>query len=722
MKNIFFLSFFLFFQSILFSQDRNSVVICWDSSISISTSEIESNIAVLKEYFFQHPNVDVELIVFSNTVQLRETHQILDGEWSNLQTSLAEVIYDGGTSYDFLTDAKIESDEVLIFTDGLENLSETTFNIDSSVKIYCGSKNCVRTLLTKVGPFVNIINTDSRSSSTTKFLQERRTVKGYVLNEYGALSDALVFNKTTGEKATTSIVGEYILNVDSEDIIQIQVEGYQPFERRARDISKQLTLEVNENNLLNEVIIKGEKLETENLVLIGDRTVDKKKLGYDVKTIDADDIASTNNNLGTAIKGKVAGVHVGYNNDISATIIRGYNSFLGNSHPLMIIDGVTLPRSQLDIDARGTVSGGGALDVIDPNNIKSISVLKGLAATNRYGAEGNSGVILITTKTGSFSKNEEKSDQILGTTRTYDGTTTTNSADFHDDFFNKVKDAKNIEVAYDIYLSERAGRKDDYEFYLAAARYFKDWNNPILTRRILSNSVEVANDDTDALRSIVFVYEEFGFYDSGIAILINLLKKDEKSVQTLRNLALSYERNGEIEKSFEKHLDVQKIVNEYPAKYFGLEETLTAEFKSFVTRNKSKLELSTVDPIFRKSFSLYKRVVFEWNKTGAQFSLQIVNPQNRYHTWSHTDREEPTRLKKEKDQDYRLEEFFLTISDSGKWIFNLENLGNITDSKDSLYFKISVYTNFGTINESIVTKVVKMTELNNSINVLNLKI
>jgi TonB-linked SusC/RagA family outer membrane protein len=135
---------------------------------------------------------------------------------------------------------------------------------------------------------------------------------------------------------------------------------------------------------------------------------DKKALGYSVTSVGANDLAAKpQNDVARILQGKVPGVAItptgGTSGSATNIQIRGYSSISGNTQPLFVVDGVPFNSST---NAGSDFSSGGAaaatsrfLD-LDPNNIQSLSVLKGLAATVLYGDQGRNGVVLITTKSG----------------------------------------------------------------------------------------------------------------------------------------------------------------------------------------------------------------------------------------------------------------------------------------------------------------------------------
>ena len=134
---------------------------------------------------------------------------------------------------------------------------------------------------------------------------------------------------------------------------------------------------------------------------------EKKALGYAVQDVKADELTKgANSYLAGALQGKVSGLVIkpssGMPGASSQITIRGARSFTGDNSPLYVVDGMPI-ASAADIDTEASVSGADyanrAVD-IDPNDIESINVLKGQAASALYGIRASNGVIVITTKSG----------------------------------------------------------------------------------------------------------------------------------------------------------------------------------------------------------------------------------------------------------------------------------------------------------------------------------
>ena len=138
---------------------------------------------------------------------------------------------------------------------------------------------------------------------------------------------------------------------------------------------------------------------------------EKKALGYAVQDVKGEKLTqAANSNLAGALQGKVSGLDIkpssGMPGASSQITIRGARSFSGDNTPLYVIDGMPVtstPDVDTDLQNNGSVSGtdfaNRAVD-IDPNDIESINILKGQAASALYGIRASNGVIVITTKSG----------------------------------------------------------------------------------------------------------------------------------------------------------------------------------------------------------------------------------------------------------------------------------------------------------------------------------
>ncbi|GAF05064.1 SusC/RagA family TonB-linked outer membrane protein [Saccharicrinis fermentans] len=138
----------------------------------------------------------------------------------------------------------------------------------------------------------------------------------------------------------------------------------------------------------------------------------EKTLGYAATTVNNEElIKARNTNVSSSLSGKVAGVQVQTNSSdpgaASSVVIRGFSSINGSNQPLYVVDGIPLQSSTLnlnELDKSGQAVSTSGLSNVSADDIESMTVLKGAAATALYGSRASNGVIIITTKTGKKGK------------------------------------------------------------------------------------------------------------------------------------------------------------------------------------------------------------------------------------------------------------------------------------------------------------------------------
>lgn len=219
-------------------------------------------------------------------------------------------------------------------------------------------------------------------------------ISGKVIDENGqGLPGATVVVKGLSSGTTSDLDGNYKLTAPEDGIIVISYVGYvtQEIATGGRsEINIEMTPDAQQ---LSEIVVTAFGIERE-----------KKALGYSVQEVNGDELVEAREiNVANSLKGKVAGVFVnsssGGPGGSSFVQIRGSSSLGGDNQPLYVVDGIPISNdnlNQTNIFA-GRDFGDGIKD-INPDDIASISVLKGPSAAALYGSRGANGVILITTK------------------------------------------------------------------------------------------------------------------------------------------------------------------------------------------------------------------------------------------------------------------------------------------------------------------------------------
>ncbi|WP_165958168.1 SusC/RagA family TonB-linked outer membrane protein [Segetibacter sp. 3557_3] len=167
---------------------------------------------------------------------------------------------------------------------------------------------------------------------------------------------------------------------------------------------QQTAVKVGANERLSVVMTEENKSLAEVVVTSFGIKKDRKTLGYGVSQVTAEEVRrAPTPDITNALTGKIAGVQVsgtGGGFSSSNIIIRGFSTFTGSNQPLMVVDGVPIDNSGGNNSVNSGVANSNRASDINPEDIETINVLKGAAATVLYGSRAASGAILITTKRG----------------------------------------------------------------------------------------------------------------------------------------------------------------------------------------------------------------------------------------------------------------------------------------------------------------------------------
>lgn len=228
--------------------------------------------------------------------------------------------------------------------------------------------------------------------------QAQRTITGNVSDEDGnPLIGATILAVGTTSGTATDIDGSYSLSLpEGVTAIRASYTGYtdQTIDLGAENVVDiVMTYDVMQ---INEVVVTASGIERQ-----------RKDLGYSISTIGGDELTvARENNVINSLQGKTSGVQIsnqsGNLGGSTKILIRGINSLSGNNNPLWVVDGV--PIFDTNIQTGSLITGG--FDVgnraqdINPDDIESISILKGAAAAALYGSRAANGAIIVTTKRG----------------------------------------------------------------------------------------------------------------------------------------------------------------------------------------------------------------------------------------------------------------------------------------------------------------------------------
>ena len=232
---------------------------------------------------------------------------------------------------------------------------------------------------------------------------DNSTVRGRVVDVSGEPLIGATIREKGGTRGTvTDIEGNFILSVPDSAVLQVSVVGYESIEVSVGG-RKTLEIQLRENTvMLDNVIITALGLEKK-----------EASLAYSIQKVKGEELTRMKEvNMITALAGKAAGVQINKNSSgiggSAKVSLRGIRSASGDNQPLYVIDGVpmlNIGTEQAYSAIGGTANagnrdGGDGISNLNPEDVESISILKGAPAAALYGSQAANGVILITTKKG----------------------------------------------------------------------------------------------------------------------------------------------------------------------------------------------------------------------------------------------------------------------------------------------------------------------------------
>jgi len=243
---------------------------------------------------------------------------------------------------------------------------------------------------------------------------QRLVIRGQVRNVQGeVMLGVSVRGLKDGINTITDANGQFSITLSSPQLLQLSYVGYQ---RQEINVKRSETLDITlqlADQYISEVVVTALGIKRERRVL-----------GYAMEEVPTEEMQKTKDvNMINSLAGKVAGLIIDQTasgpSGSTRVLLRGYTEMAGNNQPLYVVDGV--PLDNTNFSSAGQFGGfdlGDGISSINPDDIESISVLKGPAASALYGSRAGHGVILITTKKGS--KSNKKWTIELNSTNTID--------------------------------------------------------------------------------------------------------------------------------------------------------------------------------------------------------------------------------------------------------------------------------------------------------------
>ena len=690
------------------------ITLYWDTSLSLKNRKLIKEFELLTRYLKKLKTAKVEVIKFNNRVSKAQIFQIEKGKSKALLEYLKNTSYDGTSDYkDILKGNNFNAEIILLFTDGKTVFSQLEPEIYVPVfainSLYdANDLQLQKTAFYADGHYINL-NTTSVQLGLNYMLKEvedkvvyannsnrlyKGDVKGKVFSVSEAIHGATIRVQNTFIEAQSDINGFFDIDAKQGDTLVVNFLGMQEKKVEVPRSKNIYILMKPDGELLKEVILTGGSKKNESIET-GYGKRNKDAIGFSVRTITSKDIKPHYNTLADVIRGQFAGIQVvGLDPNFPKFIIRGSGSFNNVAYAVFDIDGMIYTENP---------------PYIDPQNIETITILKSLAATNRYGTLGGGGVIKIMTKliTGSKEKTNVDTALVKGNDYIENNVQLIGSLDKTPSYLRQLDSATTYNNALAVYSKHKKQRNVwSVPYYFDVSNYFMKWDRDFAFT-ILSNIASVAFNNPKALKALAYKFEELGKYNYAKSIYERIAVLRPNDEQSYRDLALIYKTTGDYKNAM--LLYKQMLTNTIKGVDIkGLLKPIESELKQLLALHRSKVNYNDLPADFLKAnFKYDLRIVFDWNDPSTEFEIQFVNPQRKYYTWSHTQFENKDRLLDEINYGYNTEEYIIDNANSGEWIINIKSFSK-EDLLNPTFLKYTVFKNYGLANETKEVKVIKL--------------
>jgi len=545
------------------------------------------------------------------------------------------------------------------------------------------------------------LNTIVRNTNTTVINEDVRPIEGSFLlsgvvsDDSGTLPGVSVILKSKSTGTETDFDGKFSLNAKQGDIIQFAFIGMKTLEAVVQNSNMNIRMQAMSENL-EEIVVSALGVKREY-----------KSVGFSVQSISKNEISNAgSSNISNILAGKVSGVQVSSSPGLAGVSpnirIRGTHSVNGNNKPLFIIDGVPMVEGE---------SFGDMLD-ISPEDIKSISVLKGLSGAVLYGSRAANGVVVIDTKRGNFQQsNNQYNSTIRKHLNKYKGLLKVSNSNSNISYLAAYKNLSTMGAYYDFYLTQRDSFIEHPAYFIDLYDLFKVKGYDKLAMRILSNIVEIDIDNYEQLKVFAYKMEAENNLRLASYIYEKILDLRPEDTQSSRDLALVYAKmnNYKAASILLRNIVSDEIYKNSNRRNFrGVNEIASRELDNIIANSSIELDIIK-DKKTKKDEKFDLRVVIDWNHNDTDIDLHVVDPNREECYYSHNTTAIGGKLSQDLTQGFGPEEFTLRNAISGNYYVKVNYYGDRYQKLENpTFLKVTIFKNYGKPNQSQEIKVIRL--------------
>ncbi len=468
-----------------------------------------------------------------------------------------------------------------------------------------------------------------------------RVIQGHVYDPLGEpLIGASIHVKGSTIGTISDVDGSYEIRVGENDILVIRYTGYN---------SKEVPIN---SNFQGDVIINEAIAHLDEVVVSG-------------------------------LRGRaVAGVQVQHS-IASSIVIRGNSSVRIGSNPLYIIDGALVDREEVNS--------------INPDNIASLSIIKGVDATSVYGSSAINGVVVLMTK-DAVEMTPLLADSILSSIDTEFAI-----KDWEPDepYLDKLRNTP-TKKQYEVYLSLRKEYGSTPSFYLVVGKYFISNNQKKLGFKVLSNIAELNLENHELLKILAQSYLQEDKFATSIYLFEKIAELRPDEPQSKRDLALAYQESGTNQKALDLfHEILLTDLDDSNDRFPMIKSTVLFEMNNLISSDK-RLDLSEIHKDFIIDMPVDIRIVLDWNTLETDLDLWVTDPNGERCGYKNLLTSLGGRLTRDYVDGYGPEEYILKNAKEGEYNIEIDYYDErVQKVSGPVTLQVTIYTHYGTDKQKV---------------------
>ncbi|WP_081740446.1 carboxypeptidase-like regulatory domain-containing protein [Aquimarina pacifica] len=684
------------------------IVLYWDTSLSMQARDLEKEFTFLKEYLSKIKHTTVDVVTFSDDLGKRKSFAVTNGDCTALIDMLTTLKYNGGSDFSKLFLETDKPDQYFVFTDGFATYGDHQFVYGTPV-FYINSiekadnASLQESSTASEGQYLDLskisvdkaltrINYELEDTITYSNDLRKELVSGKVFSDTIPVQGCKVSVKGTLIETVTDAHGDFSIKADKNEVLT-----FQHFSMKNKEVtlttSKEIVVQLGSKyEELKEVAVNQKKNRIpEEKVNLGNKKVDRSKLGYATYTRVSDDFPTAAQTLFDLIRGRFPGAQSILENGGATIRVRGSSSISLRNGVLWVVDGVVQSR----------------MPDLTPPQIHSITLIPGIAGSIRYGTPARNGTFIIETKLAASLESANKlKDTLLIKGNDYNESNYLISSYLNKpEYLNKLTNSITYNEALETYYDLQKNHMYEVPFYVYSSEYFEIWDKDF-SKQVISNLSEIAGTNYGALRTLAFILEEKGEIDKARVVYENIFDIRPNYAQSYLDLARIYKDTKEYQKAF----DLYKTILQNQNNKIGFAEVrkqVESELRHLTNHYRSYLPKEEIPIEFLNVKGMPVRIVFDWNDPQAEFEFQFVNPQKKYEKWTHSFEKNKELLLEEVKHGITSKEFMVDESMSGEWIINVQSYGEVSQLNPT-FMKYTIYRNYGLVNETKTVKLIKL--------------